>query len=138
MKPFEPMNSATQDFHTDDGVRISQPLYLDLPNHKRKELLNALRETINNFRTSTSTPSTMSGISVSTYTSSSVEQYLGMNMDVLRGVLFQRGGLAADLILRIQAVTGVTIVTDAQLKKAFDERKKSVLAYVTNNPPPNQ
>ena len=138
MKPFEPINSAAQDYHNEDGVRFSLPFYLDLPTQKRKDLLNALRDAINNSRKSSATPPSASGITVDTYTSNSVEQYIGMSMDILRGVLFQRGGLPADLIFRIQAVTGLTIVTDAQLKKAFDERKKTVLAYVTNNPPPNQ
>ena len=135
-KPFEPINSSAADYHNEDGVRFSLPFYLDVPNQRRKDLLNAVRETISLKRTSTSTPDTMSGISVETYTGNSIEQYIGMNIDVLRSVLFQRGGLPADLILRLQAVTGLTIVTDAQLKKAFDERKKLVLSYVTNNPPP--
>ena len=136
-KPFEPINSAVNDYHNEDGVRFSLPFYLDLPNQKRKELLNALRETINTSRVSVSTPNTMSGITVSTTTGNSVEQYVGMDLTILRGVLFQRGGIPADLIMRIQAVTGHVVVTDAQLKKAFDERKKHVLAYVTNNPPPS-
>lgn len=135
-KLFEPINSASNDYYNEDGTRFSLPFYLDLPNQKRKELLNAVRETIQATTTTTSDVPSLSGIRVESYTGTSVEQYLGMSLSVLRGVLFQRGGLAADLVLRIQAITGVTVVTDAEVKKAFDSRKKMVLSYVTNNPPP--
>ena len=135
-KLFEPINSAATDFFNEDGVRFSLPFYLDLPTQKRKDLLNGVREKIQSVRTSSSTPNSMSGISVDTFTTNSVEQYIGMTMDVLRSVLFTRGGVPADLVLRLQAVSGITIVTDAELKKAFDNRKKTVLAYLTNFPPP--
>lgn len=135
-KLFEPINSAAADFFNEDGVRFSLPFYLDLPTQKRKDLLNGVREKIQSVRTSSSTPNSMSGISVDTFTTNSVEQYIGMSLDVLRSVLFQRGGVPADLVLRLQAVSGVTVVTDAELKKAFDNRKKTVLAYLTNFPPP--
>lgn len=135
-KLFEPINSAANDYYNEDGTRFSLPFYLDLPNQKRKELLNAVRETIQLTTTTTSEVPSLSGIKVESYTGNSVEQYIGMDIAVLRGVLFQRGGLPADLVLRIQAVTGASVVTEAELKKAFDTRKKKVLSYVTDNPPP--
>ena len=138
-KPFQPLNSAACDYHSEDGVRFSLPFYLDLSQQQRKQLFNAVRTTIAATTTSTSVPKSMSGISVETRTpvEYSVEQYIGLGIDVLRSVIHSRGGIPADLILRIQAVTGEVIVTDAQLKKAFDTRKKYVLDYVKNNPPPS-
>ncbi|QNI75606.1 hypothetical protein [Synechococcus sp. MVIR-18-1] len=53
-----------------------------------------------------------------------------MQPDVLRGVLFQRGGLALDLIIRLQQVAGMEVLTEADIKKAFSARQKSVLNLV--------
>ena len=115
------------------------PFYLDLSQQQRKQLFNAVRTTIAATTTTTTRHKTRSGISVETRTpvEYSVEQYIGLGVDVLRSVIHSRGGIPADLILRIQAVTGEVIVTDAQLKKAFDTRKRYVLDYVKNNPPPS-
>ena len=38
-----------------------------------------------------------------------------MTVDVLRNVLFQRGGLPTDVVLKIQEITVVTDVTDKDL-----------------------
>lgn len=136
-KPFAPLNSAATDYHSDDGVRFSIPFYLDVPTQKRKELLNGVRSAIDSRTYTSSTPASMSGISVESNTSDKyVEQYIGMDLSILRSVLFQRGGIPADLVLRLQAVSGVTVVTDADLKKAFDDKKKTVLSYTKDNPPP--
>ena len=136
-KPFKPLNSAAADYFNSDGARVSIPVYLDLPNQKRKELLNAVRSTVENQTLTSYQPATASGLTVQSHSeyNPSVEKYIGMDLSVLRSVLFQRGGLAADLVLRIQAVTGVTVITDADLKKAFTERQKQVLNYIKENPP---
>ena len=87
------LNSAANDPMTADGVRISMPLYIDLPNTLRKDLLNGVREVIaGNFTTSET--QTQSGLTVSTPSSleSEVEAFLGLSIDNLRNVLFSRGG----------------------------------------------
>ena len=138
-KPFEPLNSAACDYHSEDGVRFSLPFYLDLSQQQRKQLFNAVRTTIAATTKSTSVPKSRSGISVETFSHGeySLEQYIGLSIDVIRTLIHSRGGIPADMIVRIQAVTGEVIFTDAQLKKVFDTRKKYVLDYVKNNPPPS-
>ena len=134
---FVPLNSAQTDYHSEDGVRFSLPFYLDLSTVQKKQLLNGVRSALENRNNTTSTPASASGITVeSASTDRAIEDYLGMNLSVLRGVLFQRGGLPADLIFRLQAVSGVEIVNEADLKKAFDQKKKTVLSYLKDNPPP--
>ena len=138
---YEPLNSSKLDYYTTDGVRVSMPVYFDLPNQRRKELLNGVREALSTTHVTETSPSSMSGIRVSSngVYDNSIEKYIGMNLDCLRGVLFQRGGLPADLILRLQAVTGLEVVSDADIKKAFDHRKKTTVAYTKDNmlPPSN-
>ena len=56
--------------------------------------------------------------------------------DVLRTVIFSRGGIPTDLIFRIQVITCVAVLTEAQLKKPFDTCKKVVLDCFKNNPVP--
>ena len=136
-KPYKPLNNASSDYFNPDGVRVSIPLYLDLPTQKRKDLLNAIRTAVENQTLKQYQPATASGLTVESHGdyNPTIEKYIGMDMSVLRGVLFQRGGLPADLVLRIQAVTGLTVITDAELKKAFTERQKQVLNYIKDNPP---
>lgn len=132
--PFKPLNSAKEDFTTDDGVRFCLPLYLDPPNNIRKEILQAFRERLNNEAHHNDT-NTKSGIGVTTYTfGSAAETYVGMNLSVLRGVLFQRGGLPMDLLFRLQHVTGVEVISQADLTKFFDTRKKQAIAYMKDVP----
>ena len=132
----KPINAASNDYVTNDGVRISSPLYCDLTQQQRKALLNALRERVNNEGLETRTPNTTSGISVVTNSSMSrIEEYLGMNVDTLRSsVLFQRGGLEISLLLRLQEITGLSFVTAKDIGAAFTSRKKLVSDYIANNP----
>ncbi|WP_162175621.1 hypothetical protein [Synechococcus sp. KORDI-52] len=60
------------------------------------------------------------GIKVSGLTNAeaAVEGFLGVTVDVLRNVLFQRGGLPTDVVLKIQEITVVTDVTDKDLVAA--------------------
>lgn len=134
--PFVPINSAKQDFHTANGVRISLPAYVDLPVQTRKSLLNAVRTAMEREDIQ-STPKTQSGISVTSVNSSHVsgiERYLGMSLAVLRSVLFARGGLALDLVLRLQNVGGIEVVSTAELIEAFDNRKEFVTTYTSTYP----
>jgi hypothetical protein len=135
-KPFEPLNSAKSDYYTDNGSRVSTVLYLDIPMEKRKLLYNALRTKVE-LEAFTSTPPTLSGIQTVTANSSSlnrIEAYVGVSLSVLRGVLFQRGGVALDLILRIQEASGLEVISTKELAAALDSRKKQVVNYIKENP----
>ena len=51
-----------------------------------------------------------------------VEQELGMNEENLRHALFARNGIPERLALKLQAVTGVELVTKEQIEQTFQER----------------
>ena len=58
------------------------------------------------------------------------ESFLGMHLNNLRNVLFQCGGLNVDLILKLQAITGLVVVTERetsgnQLKTKLHSSKSS-------------
>ena len=120
------LNYAGADYNTEDGVRISLPLYIDVPNTKRKELLNAVRSVC--ATQFTTQPANTHGITVvnSQTLQPKVEAFLGMTIDILRSVLFSRGGLQADLLFRLQAVTGIELITDKDLTAAFKARQAMV------------
>ena len=59
-----------------------------------------------------------------------VEAFLGMTIDVLRSVLFTRGGLSADLLFKLQAITGIELVTVKDLTAAFKARQAMVKTFV--------
>lgn len=123
------INSSANDFTSKAGVRISLPCYVDLTTSQRKELLNGAREAVS--ATTSTSPKSISGISVETVTraSSDVEAYIGMDLDILRGVLFQRGGLEVSLVLRLQEVTGITFVSDKDFTAAFKARHDLIKEY---------
>ena len=125
----KPINSSANDFTNESGVRVSLPCYVDLTNSQRKDLLNGVREAVS--ATTTSSPKSISGITVETVTraSSEVETYIGMNIDILRGVLFQRGGLEVSLVLRLQEVTGITFVSAKDFTAAFKARHDLIKSY---------
>lgn len=128
------INSASNDHVTEQGVRISLPCYIDVPFTKRKEVLNKLRElSSNRYR---SQPHTMSGITVETFANSHVdiEAYLGMTIDVLRTVIFQRGGMEVSLILRLQEVTGIELVSPKDFTTAFKLRQDIIKSYIKEYP----
>ena len=50
-----------------------------------------------------------------------VEQELGMNEENLRHALFARNGIPERLALKLQAVTGVELVTKEQIEQTFQE-----------------
>ncbi|MDB4616753.1 hypothetical protein OAE23_01475 [Synechococcus sp. AH-551-E11] len=130
-----PINSAGVDPVTTNGVRISMPIYIDVPNSQRKELLNAVREVISGGYSTRSTQ-TQSGLQVESASSSEsdVESYLGLSLDNLRSVLFSRGGLPLDLLLKIQSVAGIEVMSEKELLAAFKSRQKYVQEWMKNNP----
>ena len=129
-----PINNFTNDYITDSGTRICTPLYLDLTTSQRKELLNAVRAKAAEMDTVST--NTRSGIAVATSVGNitKIEAYLGVSLEILRsGVLFQRGGLAADLVLKLQSVTGVEVVSIKEIEAAYKARIKLVKDYEAAN-----
>ena len=127
----QPINSASVDPVSSTGVRISMPIYIDVPNTQRKELLNAVREVIAGGYSTRSTQS-QSGLQVESATSSEsdVESYLGLSIDNLRSVLFSRGGLPLDLLLKIQSVAGIEVMSEKELYGAFKSRQAFVKDWI--------
>jgi hypothetical protein len=128
------LNHYTNDPVTPSGVRISCPLYIDLTTAQRKHLLNAVRDAAH---ATTDTPvHSQSGIVVSSTTGglNKIESYLGVSIDILRSsTLFQRGGINADLLLRLQLATGVEIVSVKEIETALKSRIAQVKAFVVDN-----
>jgi hypothetical protein len=128
------LNSAANDYVSPNGVRVSAVLYLDPPiTPFRKAWLNAVRDAINN--SVESTPVTQSGISVVTNTGnmSKVETFLGMTFDNLRGSLFTRGGISADLVLKLQELTGIVAISPKEIQEGIKAKASLVTSYVKEN-----
>ena len=81
-------------------------------------------------------PESYTGITVETAGSaqSDVETYLGVSLDVLRGVIFQRGGIECGLLLRLQEVTGIQYVAQKDFAAAFKKRGTLIKEYTTTHP----
>lgn len=127
------VNSAQSDYIAENGARISTPIYYDASPTQLKELYNKVR-------TVASTPisntvKSVSGISVDNYGSSQlrVEQHLGCNLEILRGILFARGGVNIDLILKIQQVIGEEVVSVKELEAAFKTKLAVVKEILKTN-----
>ena len=137
-RPFQQttaINSATHDLITDVEIRISSPLYVDLPNSLRKELFNGVRTACTAPSVARTASASVSGIQVeeSSNRAPDVESFIGMNIDTLRAVLFSRGGLPVDLVLRLQAVTGIVFVTEKDLNASVKKRATVIKKYITDN-----
>lgn len=128
------INHAGYDHMTEEGVRISTPLYIDLTTAQRKEILSAIRQRLVESGQNR-TPDTESGIKVTTMgtSQSEIETYLGMAIDVLRGVLFQRGGIEYTLVLRLQSVAGIEYVSAKDIQTAFKKRTDLIKEYAQHN-----
>lgn len=132
----EPLNSSKLSYTNDQGVRLSLPLYVDLTTAQRKDLFNQIRTVASQTHPLPQQTRTISGLVVENAASgtASVEQYLGMTLDILRTVMFQRGGIPIDLVLRLQAVAGVEYISIGQIKAALTQRKNQVEQFITDNP----
>jgi hypothetical protein len=130
----KPLNHHTRDFTTESGVRVSNPVYVDLTTTQRKDLLNLIRtrcyETID-----VTQQETQSGIRTvsSANRQGEIEGYLGMSLDVLRTVIFARGGLEVSLLLRLQSVAGFEVITTKELMAGLKAKQDLIKAYVTEN-----
>ena len=130
-----PINAAANDYMTADGVRISTPVYIDISTNQRKELLNGVRNAVQ-AQPAVTQPESYTGIRVETASSaqSDVETYLGVSLDVLRTVIFQRGGLECGLLIRLQEVTGIVFVTDKDIAAAYKQRGNIIKNYTKEYP----
>ena len=127
------INSSSTDYTTNSGVRISSPVYIDLNNLQRKELLNACREVAN--ATVDAPVHSQSGITVTHTTGglNKLETYLGCSFDILRTALFQRGGIPAELVLKIQLATGLELVSLKEIEVALKAKAGVVKEYIAQH-----
>ena len=128
------LNSAANDYTTASGLRISTPLYLDPSSSDRKIWLNAVRDLAHS---SVDAPvHSQSGIVTSTSANKlgSIVRFLGMDLDVLRSVLFQRGGLSADLVIKLQIVTGIEVVSLKDIEAAYKAKAAVIKALMATSP----
>ena len=130
----KPLNHHSQDSYTKDGVRISTPVYIDLTQVQRKSLLNAVRSKCNE-PAPVRTPVTASGISVQSSASqqAEIESFLGVSVDVLRQVLFTRGGIDIALLLRLQAVSGLEVVSVKEIAAALKSKTELIKGYAADH-----
>ena len=78
-----------------------------------------------------------SGISTESASSaeSGIESYLGLTIDTLRSaVLFQRGGIPVDMVLKLQSVTGIIALTEKDVAAALKARTEDVKAFIADYP----
>lgn len=128
------VNSAQSDYISESGARISTPIYYDANPTQLKDLYNKVRTVA--ATPITSSVKSVSGITVDSYGSAqqAVEQHLGCSLDILRTVLFSRGGVNIDLILKIQQVIGEEIVSVKELEAAFKTKLNVVKGILKTNP----
>ena len=129
-----PTNAASNDSYSSNGARISLPIYVDISQQDRKLMLNGIRTAIYEQQPTT-TPNSVTGLQVVNATNGQheVEAFIGMSLDVLRTVLFSRGGMPIDLVLRLQSVSGMEVLSEKDIKAAFKDRQASVLSYLKEN-----
>ena len=129
-----PLNHHSRDFTTEAGVRVSNPIYVDLTTTQRKDLLNAIRtrcfEPVEETQTGT-----VSGIRTVSSASQqpAIEGYLGLSLDVLRTVIFARGGLEIGLLIRLQSVAQMEVISQKELLAGLKSKMDIVKSYIAEN-----
>ena len=83
-----------------NGVAISTPIYIQLTKEQNKTILNAIRTAI-------------------TRDGDAVVSELGVSEANLRHLLFARNGLPERLLLKLQAVTGLEMVSKEQIEDTY-------------------
>jgi hypothetical protein len=83
-----------------NGVAISTPIYIQLTKVQNKTILNAIRTAI-------------------TRDGDAVVSELGVSEANLRHLLFARNGLPERLLLKLQAVTGLEMVSKEQIEDTY-------------------
>ena len=132
-----PINKHTNDYTNPGGVRVCVPIYIDPPTNLRKELLNGVRAVANqSLIAETVHPETGLVVQQSSSRQSEVEHYIGMSIEALRSVLFQRGGIEASLLLKLQAVAGIEIVSEKEIYAGFKAKQAVVKDFIASYPFP--
>jgi hypothetical protein len=128
------VNSSFTDYISDSGARISTPIYYDASPTELKTLYNKVRQVAST--PITSSVKSVSGITVDSFGSAqqAVERHLGCSLEVLRTLLFSRGGVNIDLILKIQQVIGEEVVSVKELEAAFKTKLNVVKEILKNYP----
>jgi hypothetical protein len=111
---------------SDEGTVVGTPIYITPSQEKKKELINAFRrikteQLIEAGWSDTSISST--GIKVVDSTAAPltpIEMAAGFAEAELRMHLFSRQGLAERTIIKLQALTGVEVVSKEQLIESFN------------------
>lgn len=127
------LNSARNDYTTKAGVRICTPIYIDIPQETRKAWLNELRS-LASATTVREVPS-VSGLTTHSASNADagIEAYLGLTIDTLRSaVLFQRGGIPIDMVLKLQSVTGIVALTEKDVAAALKSRAEDVKSFIAD------
>ena len=110
------------------------PLYINISQDVRKAWLNELRRLASS--TTVREVTSASGISTETATNfdAQIESYLGLTIDTLRtAVLFQRGGIAIDMVLKLQSMTGIIAITQSDISAALKARAQDVKAFINDH-----
>ena len=85
-----------------NGVVVSTPIYVALTKEQNKAILNAVRD-------------------VAKEGSIDVEEELGVNEENLRHLLFSSNGIPERLLVKLQALTGIDVVTREQIEKTYTD-----------------
>lgn len=139
-------NSVVPTVILESGLCISVPFYISLLPEHRKILLNKFREIkTQQLIDAGFNPQTRSGnLVVQTAEAppqTPIELELGMNEDNLRSALFNRQGIQERLVIKLQHLTGVTLVSKKDVEETyklwlthlFDENKGSTRTTKATN-----
>ena len=107
---------------------------MNISQETRKEWLNELRR----LASATTVREVTSSSGISTETSinadAGIESYLGLTLDTLRSaVLFQRGGIPLDMVLKLQSVTGIEAVSEKDIASALKARVEDVKSFIADH-----
>lgn len=113
---------------SEDNVTVSTPIYIRITTEQSKLILNAFREIkrqelINMGYDTSALPVAGTGIKVVDNTlpgQAPIELKLGMTEENLRLHLFSRNGMSEKLLLKLQHLTGVSLVTKEQILKSAE------------------
>lgn len=128
----KPLNHHSSDYTTESGIRISTPIYIDLTNVQRKELLNAIRTRCSEQVEVETGGKTLSGNRTVSYSAAqpAIEAFIGMTLEVLRSVIFARGGIEGGLLFRLQSAAGIQMVSEKELAAAIKSKLDTAKAYM--------
>ena len=85
-----------------NGVVVSTPIYVAPTKEQNKQILNAVRN-------------------VAREGTEDIEEQLGINEEYLRHLLFSRNGIPERLLVKLQALTGIDVVTREDIEKTYTD-----------------